>query len=110
MASEEFGPGVWGGILAGLSAIGIAVWKIVQGFKETTKGEQIDERISNFTTTLQAQLDKANARADSLQVKYDEMAVKYASAQARAENLALQVTVLRAHLSKEPLNVIEVKP
>lgn len=108
MASEEFGAGVWGGILAGLSAIGIALYKITQGFKENAKGDQIDERISQFTTTLQGQLDKANARADNLQAKYDALAHQYVSAQARAESLALQVTILRAKL-QQSLDAIEVK-
>lgn len=98
MAGEEFGPGVWGGILAGLSAIGIAIYRIWQNFKQDAKGDQIDERIARFTSTLQTQLDKANARADALQIKYDEMALQYASAQARAESLATQNAILREKL------------
>ena len=109
--SGEIDPIVQGGGIAGGIAVLVGIiYKFYQTFKNDStsaaKGDNVDARISAFTTTLQAQLDKAIARADTLQaslvtlqIENGKLAAQVATAQARAELLAQENIQLRADLA-----------
>lgn len=99
-----------GGALIILAGLLYAAWQRV---KQDGKGDNVDARVNQFTSQLQAQLDKAIARADTLQVAYNQLqvecaktAAQLAATQTRAEFLAAEnqrlqqdLQVLRQRLS-----------
>lgn len=80
----------WGGLGAAATALVFGGYKIWQTLKQDSKGDNVDARIQQFTSTLQTQLDKAIARTDVLQTSYNAVVSELASAKARAEVLAIQ--------------------
>jgi predicted nuclease with TOPRIM domain len=89
-----------GGVVSGLIALPFILYRVYQTLKSDRKGDDVDGRISNFTTSLQAQLDKVLARSDQLQKDYADVASKLAMAQARVEYLTSENALLRDQLQK----------
>lgn len=98
-----------GGGAVGIAGISYVIWKlygqIKSDVKQDAKGDKVDDRINNFTTQLQAQLDKAIVRSDNLQVAFNQLqkecnivSAQLATAQARAEFLAKENQDLRDEL------------
>jgi uncharacterized membrane-anchored protein YhcB (DUF1043 family) len=82
---------------AAVLALLAIVYNAFKILKQDAKGDKVDDRVNQFTTQLQAQLDKAIARSDKLQVDYNSLQAEFAKvssqlavAQARAEFLATQ--------------------
>lgn len=89
-----------GSIATGILALPYIIYKTWRGLKSDNRGDDVDGRITAFTSTIQAQLDKALSRADQLQKDYADVVSKLATAQARAEYLAQENELMRAELQK----------
>lgn len=89
-----------GGLITGFLALPYLIYRVYQGLKSDRKGDDVDARISDFTTKLQAQLDKALAKSDTLQTSYNSLVVDLAKAQARTESLAAENQILRDQLQQ----------
>lgn len=100
MAGESFDGTILGGILAGVAAAGGILYKLWQGIKQDTKGDNVDERIEKFTSTIQNQLDKTQAKFDALQATYTSVAAELAGTKVRAETLADENIRLRNELQQ----------
>lgn len=101
MTDPETGAAVTNaGILTGVVALPFILYKVWQTLKSDKKDDNVDARIQFFTSGLQAQLDKALARADKIQDAYNTLVNDLAKAQARAESLAAENQLLRAQLQQ----------
>lgn len=87
-----------GAVLTGIVALPFVAYKVWQMVKQDTKGDNVDARIQQFTSSLQTQLDKAIERSDKLQVAYNAVVSELASAKVRAEFLATENERLRQDL------------
>lgn len=95
-----------GGGIAAISYVAWQFYKLIKSdVKQDAKGDNVDARISAFTSTLQTQLDKAITRADNLQFELSKLQItnadlssKNSTAQARAEFLASENQRLRDEL------------